>query len=231
MRTYLTSSRRPRGLTLLEVSIAVGVLATAIMGIFSLFVTSERMKILAREESIAMYAAEEKINEIRSRPFSTTYLYDTGMLVSGYHNTTYPINLDGPKAVQQRLSMGPVSAVRKTGNSTADELKVTDELGIFIINAESPVEENFGDPDGDGDLDFPIDLNQNGSFTDTLNTAGTGLTFPMDLGGDTALVNETIAVTQLKLAPIAVVVRWMSLAGLERRIQILTFITDRSGRY
>jgi len=218
-------------MTLLEVSIAMGVLATAIMGIFSLFVTSERMKVIAREESIAMYAAEEKINEIRSRPFSTTYLYDTGLLVGDYHNTTYPVNLDGPKAVQQRLGMGVVSALRKTGNTTADQVKVSNELGVFIINAESPNEENFGDPDGDGDLDFPIDLNQNGLFTDTLNTPGTGLTFPMDLGGDTAFVNETIATTQLKLAPIAVVVRWMSLAGLERRIQILTFVSDRSGRY
>lgn len=218
--------RQPRGMTLLEVSIACGVLATAIMGIFSLFISTERMSIIAREEAIALYAAEAAINEIRTAPFATS---QPGVIkiVAEYDKNTRPVSLDGPNATQQRLSMGPVSAPIVVAG--ADGQKVADELGIVIINEESPDESHFGDVDADGDLDFPVDLNQNGKFNDVLNIAANANIFPRDLGGDSTLNNETLAPSLMKLVPIVVVVRWNSMAQLERRIQVITFITDRLG--
>lgn len=220
------NARQPRGMTLLEVSIAVGVLATAIMGMFSLFMSTERMGIIAREESIALYAAEAAINEIRTAPFTTS---QPGVIkiVADYNNNTQAVSLDGPNATQQRLSMGSVSAPIVV--SGADGLKAANELGIILITEESPDESHFGDVDADGDLDFPVDLNQNGRFNDILSASGTGNIFPRDLGGDSTLNNESLSANLMKLAPIVVVVRWNSMAQLERRIQVITFITDRLG--
>ena len=74
-----SSQRRTQeGFSLLEVVIAAGVLATAILGSISFFVTSERFALLAREDSIALYAAEEVINEIRASKFSTTRCRNAG---------------------------------------------------------------------------------------------------------------------------------------------------------
>jgi len=217
----LPGRRQARGMTLLEVCIAVGVLSTAILGVFSLFVTTERLSVIAREESIALYAAEEAINEIRNAPYSTSEP-EVYKIVALYDKNTRPVNLDGPNATKQRLSMGDVTAPL-TSVGTGDGIKVTDELGIVMINEESPDESHFGDVDSDGDLDFPLDLNLNGKFNDVLTNP-----FPVDLGGTTAS-NDTIATPLMKLVPVAVIVRWNSMAGIERRIQILTFINDRLG--
>lgn len=211
---------RQRGLTLLEVSIAVGVLATAIMGVFSVFISTERMGIIAREESIALYAAEEAINEIRNAPFTTSQP-TVIKVVSDFDKETRAVNLDGPNATKQRLSMGDVTA--PSGASAGDGIKVNNELGIIMIASEAPIESDYGDVDGDGDLDFPLDLNQNGRFTDTVSNA-----FPFDLGGTTG-VDTSLSVPLMKIVPVAVIVRWNSMAGIERRIQIVTFITDRLG--
>lgn len=219
-------SGRRRGLTLLEVCIAMGVLATTVMGVSNLFITSERMSVIAREEAIAMYAAEAVINEMRSAPFSSA----AGQkIVANYEKETRPVTLDGPNATKQRLGMGDVSA--PPGASAGDGIKVANELGIVMIYEESPNETHFGDVDGDGDRDFPVDLDLNGSFNDTLSALGTGKTFPMNLGGDNNRIDQTIPVSLMKLVPVVIVVRWNSMAQLERRMQILTFIADRSGNY
>ena len=211
-----------RGLSLLEVSIAIGVLSTSILGIFSLYITTETMKIVSREDAVALYAAEEVINEIRSAPFSTT----TGeKVVTDYSNETRTINLVGLQGANHRL--GEVAATVLSGSP--DGLKVEEELGIVIITEEKPTESNFGDVDGDGDMDFPVDLNLNGAFTDYLSTVSAEQTFPLDLGGDSGLQDTALTLSELRLVPVAVVVRWQSVAGMERRIQVLTLITDRSG--
>ena len=229
MNLGLTPHRRSQlGLTLIEVMIAFAVLSTMIMGISSLFITTERMSIISREEAIAMYAAEAVINEIRSMPFSRRG-NSSQKIVADYNNETRPVTLDGPSATKQRLGMGKVGAL--PGASLGDGFKVDNEMGILLINQESPRESDFGDVDGDGDRDFPVDLNLNGSFNDVLSAPGTGQTFPMNLGGDKYKCDQTIPMDLLRLVPIAVILRWNSMAHLERRIQILTFIADRSGNY
>jgi type II secretory pathway pseudopilin PulG len=228
-------------MTLLEVTIAMAVMSTAIISVFGLFITSERFGIIAREESLALYAAEEVINEIRSKPFTVSVPDtdpNTRETVAEFHHACFPVNLVGAVVPAQRL--GVASAPIIDAGLSPDGLKVEQELGVVVVNEESPCEGHFGDVDGDGDQDFPVDLDLNGKFNDTLDQAyrdaafasgGVKLAFPVDLGGDVNLANETITRDLLRLVPLAVVVRWTSVAGLERRVQVLTFITDREGAY
>ncbi len=228
-----------RGLTLLEVTIAMSVMSTAIVAVFQLFITSERFGTIAREDSLALYAAEQMINEIRSKPFTVSVPDadpNTRQTVAEYHNATFNVNLVGAVVPSQRLGVASAPII----SGTPDGLKVQQEMGVIIINEESPNEGHFGDTDGDGDLDFPVDLDLNGNFANTLDqvywdnaqtTRAVNLAFPVDLGGDKNLKTETITRDLLRLVPLAVVVRWTSLAGLERCVQVLTFITDREGAY
>ncbi len=225
---------KTRGLTLLEVTIASGALATSILGAISFYATSERFSLITREESIAVYAAQKAINEIRALPFSTSD--ENQLIVADYDKETRPVNLYGPEGSNQRLSMGDLEA--RPGASAGDGMKVTDELGILMINEEAPLESNFGDTKEvgggapDGDIDFPIDLNRNGRNSDQLTSADVGESFPRNLGGETKGIDAgAIPVSLLQLVPVVIVVRWQSMAGLERNLQVLTFITDRSGRF
>ena len=238
------ASLRPTGLTLLEVSLAVAVLSTTVLAVFGLFLTSERLATIAREESLALYAAEEIINEIRSKPFKAVLDADPGtrQTVLKYHHHTRPVNLVGAVVPAQRL--GQASAPVREPAKNPDGLKCDEELGVIIISDETPCESDYGDVDNDGDLDFPVDLDLNGQFGDTLDqlyadqaflTRGVTLAFPMDLGGTRNAIEDALPgnpdeqLDLLRLVPLAVVVRWTSVAGTERRVQVLTFITDREG--
>ncbi len=220
--------RHPKGLTLLEVSLAMVVLTTAIMGVYSLFITSEMLATVAREEAVAMYAAKGVINRMRAANFvNDTWNPATDPAenrpVWAFHNYVEAVNLAGPNAPNQRLGAIVVSG--------GDGNKVPQELGVVVIGQESPNEASFGDVDGDGDLDFPIDLNGNGSYSDVLDSAGTNHPFPLHLGGDALAVDEDFmsGLNLLRFVPVVVAVRWRSQAGFERRIQLVTYLTDRLG--
>lgn len=227
-RSFGKPSRHPKGLTLLEVSLAMVVLTTAIMGVYSLFITSEMLATVAREEAVAMYAAKGVINRMRAANFvNDTWNPATdapeARPVWAFHNYVEAVNLAGPNAPNQRLGAIVVSG--------GDGNKVPQELGVIVIGQESPSEAAFGDVDGDGDLDFPIDLNGNGSYEDVLNTASSVHPFPLHLGGDALALNEDFmnSLNLLRFVPVVVAVRWRSQAGFERRIQLVTYLTDRLG--
>ena len=90
-----------------------------------------------------------------------------------------------------------------------------------------------------------VDLNLDGSFSSNLTANNcmtptkdmtNTLTFPIDLGRDKTSFTDTFdpalgEISLMRLIPLAVVVRWDSRAGLPRRVQILTFITDREGQF
>ncbi|GMV80912.1 MAG: hypothetical protein AMXMBFR7_20960 [Planctomycetota bacterium] len=226
-RSFGKPSRHPKGLTLLEVSLAMVVLTTAIMGVYSLFITSEMLATLSREESIAMYAAKGVINRMRAAPFENdTWNPATDSPESrpvwAYHNYVEPVNLAGPNAPNQRLGAIVVDG--------GDGDKVPQELGVQVIGMESPDESVFGDVDGDGDLDFPVDLNGNGRYDDVLTVSSPVHPFPMDLSGSASITDNLMnSLNLLRFVPVVVVVRWRSQAGMETRIQLVTFLTDRLG--
>lgn len=248
MNFFRCPRRRMRGLTLLEVSIAVVILALAVVGIFNLFLTTERMNIIAREEATALFAASEKINEIRAKPFSVasrTPDPTDNEIVADYYLDTFPVNIAGDNVPNQRL--GTCEAPIANAGLAPDALMGNNgnEMGVVIIHDESPNEGNYGDTDGDGDLDFPVDLNLDGSFSSNLTAnncmtptkdMNNTLTFPIDLGRDKTSFTDSFdpalgEISLMRLIPLAVVVRWDSRAGLPRRVQILTFITDREGSF
>jgi len=59
----------PRGMTLLEVLMAVALISIAVMGTFTAWMNSQRLQALQREESMVQAAIERYLNDIRSRPF------------------------------------------------------------------------------------------------------------------------------------------------------------------
>lgn len=65
-----TATRTPSGMTLLEVLMAVAMIAIAVMGTFSAWVNSQRLQALQREESMVQAAIERYMNNIRAKPFT-----------------------------------------------------------------------------------------------------------------------------------------------------------------
>ena len=65
--------RREAGFSLLEVVIALAIIAIALLGIVSTFVHSINMGESEREQQIAKQAASKKIEEIRTATFDTLY--------------------------------------------------------------------------------------------------------------------------------------------------------------
>jgi type II secretory pathway pseudopilin PulG len=64
------SARGDSGVTLIELMIAVAVLATAIVALIGVIITSSRAKAFAEEQCRAQVAAQEKMTEIRSRTYA-----------------------------------------------------------------------------------------------------------------------------------------------------------------
>lgn len=62
--------RRRRGLTLMELMIALGVIAIALFGAVSMILHTVRAKEYSRELDVAKHAAATKLEEIRVRPWN-----------------------------------------------------------------------------------------------------------------------------------------------------------------
>ena len=69
MKTETKVDFRTRGMTLLEVLMAVALISIALMGTFTAWMNSQRLQSLQREESMVQAAIERYMNDIRSRPF------------------------------------------------------------------------------------------------------------------------------------------------------------------
>jgi prepilin-type N-terminal cleavage/methylation domain-containing protein len=64
------SSRSRRGLTLMELMVALGVVAVALFGAVSMILQTVRTKEYSRELDLAKHAAATKLEEIRVRPWT-----------------------------------------------------------------------------------------------------------------------------------------------------------------
>jgi len=64
------SARGDSGVTLIELMIAAAVLATAIVALVGVIITSSRAKAFAEEQSRAQGTAQDKMTEIRSRTYA-----------------------------------------------------------------------------------------------------------------------------------------------------------------
>ncbi|MEK7449899.1 MAG: hypothetical protein AAB019_10520 [Planctomycetota bacterium] len=91
-----------KGNSLLEVTIAVGILATALMGATSLFNTSAVNNEYTNQRVLAFKACEEVMEEMKVRPFAT--------LLTTYNNTAFAF-LDVKSLPNQNIGLIQITDV------------------------------------------------------------------------------------------------------------------------
>ena len=123
------SSRK--GVTLVEVMIAISVLAVAVAGTISAVQTSNMSNVISREHARAAEAAQAMIAEIRAESFD--------QIVSRYENATFDVHF----YPEQRRAGAPRMGI---GGAAEGE--------VVIVRDETPGRLNYGrDLDGDGTPD------------------------------------------------------------------------------
>ena len=120
-----------KGVTLVEVMIAISVLAIAVAGTISAVQTSNMSNTISREHARAAEAAQAMIAEIRAESFN--------QIVSRYENTTFNVDF----YPEQRRAGAPRMGI---GGAAEGE--------VVIVRDENPSRFNYGrDLDGDGTPD------------------------------------------------------------------------------
>jgi prepilin-type N-terminal cleavage/methylation domain-containing protein len=110
-----SAQRKARGLTLLEVAMAMAILSLAITGTYMAWVNSQRLASLQREESLVQAAIQRYINMMRSLPFpqvdnamwSGTNAYSKNQVYTGIYN---PTEFDGTNYTDHGFSGGSYDA-------------------------------------------------------------------------------------------------------------------------
>jgi type II secretory pathway pseudopilin PulG len=210
MASFLRPSQPAKGLTLLEVGMATLILALAITGTMGAFTVGKKQSFLVREEAVALAAAQEILEEMRSTPFDQVYFQ--------YQGLARPVFMAGDRVDLQRLGIGG-----------------SDELEVIIVTSEMPNEADYGrDLDGDGAPDG-VDLNGNGSTNDVITVVNPVQAFPLDLNGNAQIEADPAGDCSgdpgsMRILPVVVLVRWRSNSGLLGRVQLIAFITDRGAR-
>src|SRR5689334_7336612 len=152
-------NRRVSGFTLVEVVIALAVLAIAFFGLISVITYTTRMNVATRERMLAMRAAEKKIEQMLGcatfdEIFTTYSQQDEGL---GWEQVEGlvpfdPIPLPGPADPKYPTTPKAVLYVRFPWNATRTGL-FEPGSGQFMDNKDALG--NFAD----------LDLNRNGSTT------------------------------------------------------------------
>jgi prepilin-type N-terminal cleavage/methylation domain-containing protein len=146
-----TKRQTQAGLTLIEVVIAVAVLAVAMAGVFGAIMICFQMNTRAREDSIALSAAQDMLAQIRNTVFEN--------VPTTYDGMTFPV--PGLAPPSPGVDPGEVVIIR---DETPDE-------SVYCRDLEAPAGPDGVDLNGDGDtwdiLDtavpgetFPLDLNR-----------------------------------------------------------------------
>lgn len=148
-----------RGLTLVELMIAVAILAITICATMSAYFSSHRLNVRSREEAIAVAAAQDKLAEIREHNFDD--------VVNAYGGQTFQVF--GLNPVAPGVDQGEVIIIN---DETPDEAaygrdleapvgpdgvdlngngRRTDVLGLATVTGTFPA-----DLDGDGAATTPV---------------------------------------------------------------------------
>ncbi len=209
----MDGSRRAAGFSLIEVMIAVSVLAVMMAGASSSIATVLRHNQIMREEGAAIQAAERMLAQVRA---AATGVYGLAGVVTIYGETS-----GNPYTERARLLRGHTPKMGLKVSGTAQ-----DELEVVLILDETPDESSYGrDLDGTSGPDG-IDLNGDNDAVDILNSPASGSLFPLDLDGSETF-GDAVAAGDLQLLPVVVIVRWRSLAGgLPGRVVLMTIIAD-----
>jgi prepilin-type N-terminal cleavage/methylation domain-containing protein len=183
------------GFTLLEVTICMAILAVALSGTIAAILVTTQMNTQAEAEMLATAATEQALAQVRQTPFDNLY--------ADYVNPGNPakryFTIDGLAPPATGVAHGEV---------------------ILILD-ETPDESTYGQPLAVGDPAAGVDLNANGSTTDSL-----GGGFGVDIDGDGVVDADPIPPAELQLIPVVVLVRWRSGEGIQR-FQVMTMVVAR----
>ncbi|MHC4916624.1 MAG: PulJ/GspJ family protein [Planctomycetota bacterium] len=187
------------GLTLIEVVIAVAILAVVFSMTVSAMLSSYDMSTRSRQDALALAAAQDMVAQIRTA--------QPNDVANNFAGLTFTVDGLPPPVV------GGVAVPHGE---------------VIVIADETPDEAAYGrdlllPPGPDG-----IDLDGNGLRWDILTVASGACPFPVDLDGSLAVDNDAVLPDDMTLVPVVVVVSWESKVGLSR-VQLLTFVVDRDG--
>lgn len=210
----MKSRTRESGLTLVELIIAMAILAVAIMALVSSITSSGQIQQNTRERVIAYNAAREQIEKMR--------VYAVGEVYSRYNSTTADDTFfsglhPGPTFHVPRLN-APSTVPAKWSLSATENWKQTVIGGVQQLDT-------FGNAignDGYGLITFP---ETGGILKENYVDAAMGM--PKDLDRD-GVVSTTADVSQsYKILPVKVTVTWKGIGGKDMQIEVNTFITDK----
>jgi len=195
------ATRREDGFSLLELMIAAAILVVVILGTGSVITTTTRQNFMVREDAAAMRAARAKLAEIQA------YTYDDIVAEFGSGYTFRVLLVDG---TTQSLGL-EVSGAQQ------------DEGEVVIIQDETPAEASYGRDLNNDSVPDGVDLNSDGQTNGVISAPGNSI-FPLDLNGTNGTADNSVAAASMNLIPVVVVVRWRSMTGIERRIQLMSVI-------
>jgi prepilin-type N-terminal cleavage/methylation domain-containing protein len=222
----MKSRRCEQGLTLVELIIAMAILAVAIMALVSSITSSGQIQQNTRERVIAYNAAREQIEKMR--------VYATAEIYSRYNNTeaddvNYPsggwAGHPGPTFHVPRLAAPSVVPAKWWIHSTSalETWKATSVVPV-PAGASTVQLDGFGNPignDGYGRITFP---EVGGVLNESYVDAAMGM--PRDLDRSGGVVNADVS-GSYKILPVKVTVTWKGIGGKDMSIEVNTFITDK----
>jgi type II secretory pathway pseudopilin PulG len=142
--------RREAGLSLVELMIALVVIAIAILALFSLIVSSSQVQQETREKTLAYNAARQKIEAMRGETFTEIY--------ARYNANTG----DNPTTGTSPGNTFTIDGLNTPSGMTAPGL-------ILFPEVTNALAENYTG-DGATTMGMPKDLNRDGDATDTTIT-------------------------------------------------------------
>jgi len=209
----MKSRQREQGLTLVELVVAMAILAIAILALVSSITSSGQIQQNTRERVIAYNAAREIIEKMRVYAVGEVYSrYNSktsdDTFFTGVHpgNTFHVPRLAAPKTVPATWSNTATEAWSAT---TIGGVLQLDTFGNAIGN------------DGYGLVTFPETANV--LREDYVDSA---MGMPKDLNRD-GLVTTADVSQSYKILPVKITVTWRGIGGKDTSIEVNTFLTDK----
>ena len=223
----MKSRSRDGGLSLVELIIAMAILAVAIMALVSSITSSSQIQQSTREKTLAYNAAREQIEKMRVYAVQEIYSrynsvttddnnYPSGG-VSGHPGNTFHVpRLAAPSTIPGVFTLPTAWSVNRTDRAWTDTKETN---GITPISTDT-----FGNllgNDGVGTIVFP---ESGGSLTETYVDSAMGM--PKDLNRNGTAADTNVNSTY-KILPVKIKVRWKMIGGKDTEIEVNTFITDK----